>query len=162
MAVRTLLANILGRAWHDRRGVVSMEAALVITSMLLPITLGSIQLGLIFHTQARLDTALQAGLQNMWATGKANDTAISKAATDNWGSNSPKLTIQPAATAYYCNASDGTKGSVSSTSPPTCASGQTAATYVTLAMSAVPPGVFTLQGIPVPSTLYSKATVRTQ
>ncbi len=153
MAVRTLLVGVLGRAWHDRRGVVSMEAALVITSMLLPITLGSIQFGLIFHTQTRLDTALQAGLQNMWATGTANDTAIKKAATDNWGSNSPTLTVQPAATAYYCNASDGTQASVRPNS---------AATYVTLAMSAAPPVVVTLQGVPVPSTLYSTATVRMQ
>lgn len=162
VAIRIPLAGFLGRIRHDRRGVVSIEAALALTFMLMPIMLGSTQFAFIFRTQSRLDTALQAGLQNVWATGTASDTAIKGAANANWGSNPPALNVVSAVAAYYCNKSDGTHASGPTTSAATCPSGQTAATYVTLNMWAVPPAVVTLPGIPMPSRLSAMATVRMQ
>ena len=162
MAIRIPLAGALNCIRHDRRGVVSMEVALVLTFMLVPTMLGSTQVAFFFRTQSRLDTALQAGLQNIWATGTTSYTAIKAAANANWGSSGPTLTVASPVAAYYCNASNGTHVSGPTTSATTCPSGQTAATYVTLAMSAVPPVVLTLPGVPVPSTLSATATVRTQ
>ena len=128
--------------------------------MLVPIMLGSTQFAFIFRTQSRLDTALQAGLQNVWATGTASYTAIKAAANANWGSNGPTLTVvSPLGVAYYCNSSLGAHASGPTTSATICPSGQTAATYVTLAMRAAPPVVLTLPGITVPSTLSATATV---
>ena len=162
VAIRILLAGALGRVRRDRRGVVSMEAALVLAFMLVPIMLGSIQFAFIFRTQARLDTALQAGLQNVWATGTASYNAIKAAANANWGSSPPTLNVVSPVAAYYCNASNGTHASGPTALATTCPSGQTAATYVTLAMQAVPQGIVTVPGIPMPSTLSSTATVRMQ
>ncbi len=136
-----------------------MEAALVLTFMLVPLMLGSTQLAFYFRTQSRLDTALQAGLQNVWVTGIASYTAIKVAANANWGSNPPTLNVVAPVAAYYCNKSDGTHASGPTTSAATCPSGQTVATYVTLDMWAVPPVVVTLPGIPAPSTLFATATV---
>ena len=130
--------------------------------MLVPIMLGSTQFAFVFRTQARLDTALQAGLQNVWATGTASDTAIKGAANANWGSSPPALNVVSPVAAYYCNKSDGTHASGPTAAAATCPSGQTAATYVTLKMWAVPPAVVTLPGIPMPSTLSAIATVRMQ
>jgi Flp pilus assembly protein TadG len=151
------------RAWdaRHRSGVASIEAALGIALVLLPLCLGVIGLGMALVTANRLDCALQAAVFYAWANpgtptgwgsvGSASVTAARNAAVAAYGSSAPSATIT-VSVAFDCVSSGYLK-----TQPPTgytCPAGQSVATYltVTASTSVAPPGMPVAPAIPLSVT----------
>jgi Flp pilus assembly protein TadG len=131
------------RLWRDRGGVAATEAALAISLVLVPLALGVIDVSLAIVDTARLDRALQAAVFYVWNNPTsfnvnplptATTSALSTAATNGYGSNSPTLTVS-AATACMCVSSGYIQGAAVSCTG-SCSAGQTVAMYATITVSA--------------------------
>jgi Flp pilus assembly protein TadG len=155
----------LARLLRDRSGVAGVEAAMVISLVLVPLCLGVAAYAVVLADTARLDRALQSALFYIWSNPTGFTTSGVQAAAasgyDNtpYASTSPTLTVT-ATSACYCVSSSAVKGaSVSCTG--TCTSG-TVGTYVTVTASAtftLPVVVHTLTS---PLTQSVTGTIRTQ
>ena len=157
------------RVTADRRGVVSIEAALAIALVLLPVCLGVIGLGMALTAADRLDRAVQAAAFYAWANqgtatawgsaGSASLAAAQSAAVASYGTAAPTATIATSV-AFYCVSSGYAQVQPAVTDTTACSSGETLATYLTVAASAsvTPPGMPSATAIPLSVT----GTVRVQ
>jgi len=166
-------------AWPQRRGkrhirgacggVVSIEAALAISLVLMPMCLGTIGLGMALTAAARLDHAIQAAAFYAWANqgtapswGAANSATLAgaqSAAVAAYGTAAPAATITTAV-AFYCVTSGYVQMPPAVTDTTACPAGESLATYLTIAASTsvTPPGMPDATAIPLSVT----ATVRVQ
>ena len=141
------------------RGSASVEAALTIALVMIPLTLGMIDYGEAISETARLDRAYQAAIYNIWANpGSYTASTIQSAAQAAYGSTSPSLSISTT-TACYCVTSGYIKGSAVSCTA-TCSGGQILAAYQTVAASTrfALPAAF--PGVTSPMPLTVAGTVR--
>ncbi len=146
---------------RSRRGSASVEAALSIALVLLPLTFGMIDFGEAITQASRLDRAYDAALYYVWANPGSITTAnLQAAAQAAYGSATPPLTVN-AGTACWCVTAGYTKaGAVASTA--TCPSGQSIASYVTIATSIRFPLPAAFPGLASPVSLAVQGTVRSQ
>ena len=121
----------------DRRAVVAVELALVSALVVLPLTLGAVDGGLLVMARSRLDGALQAAFYFCYANG-GNVTAgqVQSAAVAGYGTASPA----PAASAALSQYCVGTAGYPQGATPPapsngTCPSGDAVETYAVVTVS---------------------------
>lgn len=152
-----------------RDGVASIEAALGIALVLIPLCLGVIGLGMALVTADQLDRALQAAAFYAWAnpgtasgwgsTGSASLAAARSAALIAYGTAGPTPTVTASA-AFYCVTAGYAQVQPAVSYTTTCPSGDSLAIYLTVAASAsvAPPGMPTAAIIP----LSVAGTVRVQ
>jgi Flp pilus assembly protein TadG len=140
------------RAWNARHrgGVASVEAALGISLVFIPLLLGIIGLGMALVTANRLDDALQAAVFYAWANpgtasawGSAGSTSVTgaqAAAAAAYGAGTPAATIT-VSVAFNCVSSGYLPTQPASNY--TCPTGQSVATYITTTAhaSVTPPGL---------------------
>ena len=145
-----------------RCGSVSVEAALALGLILVPLLLGVVDLGLGMIVHMRLDRAVQAALFYAWGTPGPSTSAVQSAARSGYGASSPTLTAT-AAIACYCIAPTGTRqsGTVKSCTG-TCTAGQALASWVTINANASFSLPFPLPYLGSTFALSSTATARIQ
>jgi Flp pilus assembly protein TadG len=149
------------RRLRDRRGIAAAEAALAVGLVLIPLTLGVIDYGLLVADEARLDRAMQAATFYVWNNLTSfTASGIQSAATAGFGSASPTLTVS-SSTACVCVSSGYVKGAAVSCTG-TCPTGQQVGAYLTITTSArftLPVSVPYLHS---PVTRSLSGTIRTQ
>ena len=143
-----------------QRGFASVEAALAIALVLLPVCLGVIGLGMALTAADRLDRAVQAAAYYAWANqgtaagwgsvGSASLTGAQNAAVAAYGTAAPAATIT-ASVAFYCVTGGYTRVPPAVTDTTACPAGEALATYLTVVASTTvtPPGMPTAPAIPV-------------
>src|SRR5579875_361443 len=89
---------------EDRRGSVAVEAALVLSLVLLPLLLAVWDLAEILATRARTDAAVQAAILATWSGADPADAAIAA-----YGAAAPPLTVAPPQTGCVCTTPAGTR-----------------------------------------------------
>jgi len=143
-------------------GSVSVEAALALGVILVPLLLGVVDLGDGIIVRMRLDRAVQAALFYAWGTPGPSNSAVQSAAQSGYGASSPALAAT-AGIACYCIAPTGTRqgGTVESCSG-TCTAGETLGTWVTIDASTSLSLPFPLPGWGSSLVLSSTATARIQ
>jgi Flp pilus assembly protein TadG len=154
----------LHRLRGERRGSVSIEAALVTTVFLVPLLLGSVDFATVLATYFRVHRAQEAAVFYAWGNGGIASTAtIQQAATTAFGTTSPSPTVT-SSTLYYCVTTSQyyQSGMASYTSTPTCSSGQQVASYLTVSVSATTSLPVPFPVLPSSFTLTSTGSVRTQ
>jgi TadE-like protein len=145
-----------------RCGSVSVEAALALGLILVPLLLGVVDLGDSMIVHMRMDRAVQAALFYAWGTSGPSTSAIQSAAESGYGASSPALTAT-AGFACYCIAPTGTRASGTAEScSGTCANGQTLGSWVTVNASASLTLPLPLPGVGSSMALSSTATARIQ
>jgi TadE-like protein len=145
-----------------RCGSVSVEAALALGLILVPLLLGVVDLGDGIIVHMRLDRAVQAALFYAWGTAGPSTSGVQSAAQSGYGGSSPALSAT-AGIACYCIAPTGTRQS--GTAEPcsgTCSAGQTLGSWVTVNASASVSLPFPLPGWGSSLALSSTATARIQ
>ncbi|HUB14312.1 MAG TPA: hypothetical protein VMB34_20340 [Acetobacteraceae bacterium] len=155
--------------WRERRGVVSVEAALAIALVLIPLCLGVIGLGMAMTVAVRLDRAVQAAVYYAWANqgtalawGSVGSTSLAgaqNAAVAAYGTVEPAATIT-ASVGFYCVSGGYVPVQPAVTNTTACPAGESLATYLTIATSTsvTPPGMPNATAIPLSVT----GTVRVQ
>ena len=152
----------------NRRGTATIEAAMALAFIIVPLCLGTADLALAVTTANRIDRALEAALFYLWANpGNATAGGVQSAAAASWGGNTPPLTVgmsiacscvsggyQPAGS-VACPAAGGTGAG-------SCPAGQTLATYATVTAATTVTLPFPLPGMPSAYAPSVSATVRTQ
>lgn len=135
---------------------------MTVSLVLVPLMLGTVDLGEALAQTSRLDHAFDAALYHIWANpGGFTVSSIQQAAQAAYGSAAPALTITTAA-ACACVSSSYIKG-VAVTCTATCPTGQALAAYQTVTaavqfpLPAAFPGVLTS-----PMSLSVQGTVRTR
>ena len=155
---------LLRRLRDERRGSVSLEAALVTTVFLIPLFLGSVDVASVLVTYFRVHRAQEAAVFYAWGNGGiASSATIQQAATTAFGTASPSPTVT-SSTLYYCVTTSQylQSGMTSYTSTPTCSSGQQVASYLTVSVSAKTSLPVPFPVLPSSFTLTSSGAVRTQ
>jgi len=157
------------RGLAARRGVVSVEAALGIALVLIPVCLGVIGLGKALIAAGQMDRAVQAAVFYAWANqgtpagwGSAGSTSLAaarNAAIAAYGAAAPAATITTSV-AFYCVSRGYAQVPPAVTDTTACPAGESLATYLTVAASAsvTPPGMPSAAAIPLSVT----STVRVQ
>ena len=145
----------------DRIGSASVEAALAISLVLIPLCLGMVDMAATLAVTARLDRALQAAVYYVWANPTSLSASnIQQAANAAYGSASPTLSVS---TSTACSCVLKSYQPVSSIScSNTCPSGQTRASYMTISASTSYPLPAPLPWLTSPQNLSFQGTVRTQ
>jgi Flp pilus assembly protein TadG len=145
------------RCGAQRRGTASIEAALGIALVLIPLVLGVSGVGMALMTANRLDQALQAavfyawanpGTPAAWSAQGSSAAAAAGTALAAYGAATPAATVT-ASVAYYCVSGGYTQVPPAVTSTTTCPSGQSLATYLTVTATA---SVISL-GAPLPAVI---------
>ncbi|MBV8915291.1 MAG: hypothetical protein JOZ05_19910 [Acetobacteraceae bacterium] len=150
------------RIWClGRRGSASVEAALAVSLVLIPLALGMADVGATLATSSRLDRAIQSAIFHVWANPSSYTAAsISQAASASYGTAAPTLTVT-SSTACSCVAlSYNPVASVACTD--TCPTGQTRATYLTIGASASYTLPAPIPGLTSPWALSVQGTIRLQ
>jgi Flp pilus assembly protein TadG len=146
----------------SRCGSVSVEAALALGLILIPLVLGVVDLGLGIIVHMRLDRAAQAALFYAWGTPGPSTSAVQSAAQSGYGATSPTLTAT-ASIACYCITPTATRQSGTAAScTATCTSGQVLADWVTINVRASFGLPFPLPSLGSTFALSSTATARIQ
>ena len=146
---------------QDRHGSATVEAALAISLVLLPLTLGMIDFGEAIAETARLDRAYDAALYYIWANpGSVTAATIQQAAQSAYGTAAPTLSVS-ASTACWCVSASYVKAGAA-TCTATCPTGQTLAAYLTLSTTAQFPLPTPFPGLASPMNLAVQGTVRTR
>ena len=155
------MARDLGR---ERRGAVALEAALIGSLLLVPLAVGAADLGSIFTTQARLDTALEAAALYAWGNpGNATPANITQIAQSAYGTAAPTLVVTTPQNVCYCISVGGgqqTRTAVSCTG--SCASGAQLGIYLSVSFSTNLSLPAPVPGLPTTVSLSSAGMVRTQ
>lgn len=145
-----------------RRGVAGIEAALAIGLVLLPLSLGLMDLGTELAAVARLDRALQSAVFYAWAYPGAFTTAgLQNAASAGYGSASPPVTVQTSTACSCVTNTYSPTASVACTGA-TCPTGQQVAGYTTITASISLPLPASLPGLSSPMPLSVQGTIRTR
>ncbi len=149
----------LAAVLRSRRGVASMEFALIGGLVLLPIMAGTVDYGLVLTSYAGATRAQQAAF--MAALEGASFSSIQSAATTAYGSGSPQVTVS---TAWYCapSAQSWTHSGTSYSTEPNCPAGYLATQYMTVAVAATVSLPVPLPGVQSPYPVTSTTTVRIQ
>ncbi|MBV9783503.1 MAG: pilus assembly protein [Acidisphaera sp.] len=137
------------RRWRrDRAGSVTVETAIVVSVILVPLAMGAADFGVIMNTQARLDRALTMAAEYAWNAGSgATVSAIQSAAQTGYGTGAPSLTAT-AVISCYCVAANGTRlNGTAIACTGSCSSPNQLAEYVTLTAS-------TAVTLPAPSPFF--------
>ncbi len=148
----------------DRRGVVSIEAAIVLALVVLPTVLGLFDLGSALTTRLRVDRALQAGLFAAWGISGASTSQLAQAAVAGAGnSNGGPAVSATASLACICLSPTGTEtqGAAASCTG-TCGSGLVLGQWATLTTTAAVTLPFPLPGVASPMILTATGTARVQ
>lgn len=159
--------NPVFRLAQERCAAISVEAALVISLLLLPLLLGLWDYSVVLAVQARLDTALHAAMDYALATG-ANATDVSgiaQAASNAYGASAPSPTISTPTLSYYCVSTNpaGTMANGQAASAgASCGNNQTLATYVTLSLAATVALPLSIPGLGDTFPLGDDATIRVE
>ena len=132
------------RAARGNRGIASIEAALAISLVLVPVCLGVIELGVALAAVERLDSAVQAAAFYAWANqgtpsgwgslGSASLAGAQSAAAAAYGTSGPAATIT-ASVAFYCVANGYSQVQPAVTDATACPAGESLAVYLTTAAS---------------------------
>ncbi len=159
--------SVMSRLLSQDCGSISVEAALVISLILLPLLLGLWDYTTVLSVQARLDEALNAAIEYADASGAnaTNTAGISQAATSAYGSTSPSMAISGPTLSYYCIAVSpaGTRASgTDAEAGADCGSGEVLATYATLSLATTVPLPVSAPGLGSTFALSDNATVRVQ
>ena len=153
----------LRRMLADRAGVVSLEAALLVGLVLVPLLGAAADFGLVLTAWAAVTRAEQAGLFYAFSNG-VSISGIQSAAQAAYGT----LTAAPivtASSACYCLSSaqpwsrDGA-AAVACTS--TCTAGDTLTEFLTVSVNAAVPLPLPLPGLASPFPIAAMATARLQ
>ncbi|HVC61983.1 MAG TPA: hypothetical protein VND19_16680 [Acetobacteraceae bacterium] len=165
------MSDVACHPWRlpGRAGVASIEAALGIALVLVPLCLGVIGLGMALEVVDRLDRALQAAAFYAWANpgtpagwGSADSASLAGArgaALSAYGDAGPSPTVT-AAVVFYCVSGGYIPVQPAVSYATTCATGLSLAAYLTVAASTsvTPPGLPVAPAIPLSVT----GTVRVQ
>ena len=150
---------MIARLLRQKKGVASLEFAIFGSAILVPVLAGALDCGLLISAYAGVTRAQQAGVMAAWS-GAANST-IKTAATSAYSSGSPSVSIS---NTWYCapSSSSWTHTGTPYTAPPTCASGNTATQYVSIAVSTTVRLPIPIPGFASKYPIASTATVRLQ
>lgn len=144
-----------------RRGSASVEAALAVSLLLVPLALGMADIGAILSTSTRLDRALQSAIFHVWANPTSyTGTSISQAASASYGTAAPTLSVTSSTSCSCVSSSYSPVATVACTGA--CPTGQTRATYLTIGASTSFTLPAPLPGLPSPSPLSAQGTIRIQ
>lgn len=114
-----------------RSGSASVEAALAISLVLIPLCLGTVDMAATLAITARMDRAIEAAVYYVWANPtSSNTTNIQQAASAAYGAASPTLTVSSSTSCSCVSNSYLPVKSISCSS--TCPTGQTRASYLTI------------------------------
>lgn len=148
---------------RNRRGVVSLEAALIFCVVLTPLLLGAMSYGEAFMAWTRMNRVEQSLLFYVWQNpANATNTTVSNFVTNNYSTMTPAMSAS-ASTACYCITPTGSRLTGTSVScSGTCTSGQQVAEYVSITVSTSLTLPATVPGLANPLSLSSTGTVRIQ
>lgn len=149
----------------NRRGTATIEAAMALAFIIVPLCLGTADLALAITTANRIDRALQAALFYIWANpGSATASGVQTAAAASWSGDTPSLTVSVSTACACVSGGYQPAGSVActGTGTSTCPAGQTLASYTTVTASTSVTLPFPLPGLPSAYAPNVSATVRTQ
>ncbi len=141
--------NRLRHPLRDRRGVASLEAAILIALLLVPLCGGLADSGLILVNWMRVNRAERAALLYAWGAG-ANTGGMLTAATTAFGGPAPSVS---ATAACYCLPSDQTwnrDNAQAVSCGSTCTSGDTLTEFVSVTVG-------TTVALPVPVPFYASS-----
>jgi Flp pilus assembly protein TadG len=145
----------------DRRGSAGVEAALAVSLVLVPLSLGMADMGATLATSTRLDRALQSALFHVWANpGSYTSSSISQAASASYGSVGPTLSVTSSTACSCVSSSYNPIASVACTA--SCPTGQTRATYLTIGASTSYTLPAPIPGVTSPRPLSVQGTIRVQ
>ncbi len=142
----------------------SVEAALALALVVLPLLLGLFDLGTALTVRLRVDRALQAGLFGAWGVSGASSSQIASAAVAGAGSGSPAVTAA-ASVACYCLPPTGTVQGASPTDcddDTPCPAGQVLGDWASVTASASVTLPVPLPGVASPLVLSASGTARIQ
>ncbi len=149
----------------DTRAVVSVEAALALALVMLPLLLGLFDLGTALTVRLRVDRAVQAGLFGAWGVAGASAGQIAQAAQAGGGSGSPAVSAS-ASLACYCLPPTGTLQDASPVEcdddEGECPSGQVLGDWATVTARASVSLPFPLPWVSSPLQLGATGTARVQ
>ncbi|GAN76612.1 hypothetical protein [Acidisphaera rubrifaciens] len=145
----------------NRRGTATVEAAMALAFIIVPLCLGTADLALAVTTANRIDRALEAALFYLWANpGTATAAGALAAADASWGTTTPALTVTVSTACGCVSGGYQPAGSVACTG--TCPAGETLAGYTTVIASTSVTLPFPLPGLASAYAPSVAATVRTQ
>lgn len=146
----------------DRRGVVSVEAALALALVVLPLLFGMFDLGSALTTRLRVDRALQAGLFGAWGIAGASTTQVAQAAVAGAGTGSPAVSATAAIACYCLSPTATVQGASAVACTATCPAGDVLGDWLSLTTSAPASLAFPIPGLAAALPLSATATVRIQ
>ena len=128
------MIDLLIRLWFDENGTSAIELALATALILVPLLLGSTEIGWTVWTRSKLDNSVRAGIDYVIIHGGSNATNIQNAARSAT-SLGTAVTISPTNGTYsYCGCASST-GVSTATCGSTCGDGSRAGTYAGLTAS---------------------------
>jgi Flp pilus assembly pilin Flp len=134
------MMDLLIRLWSDENGTSAIELALATALILVPLLLGSTEIGWTVWTRSKLDNSVRAGIDYVIIHGGSNATNIQNAARSAT-SLGTAITVSPTMTIGYSYCGCASSAGVSAaTCGSTCGDGSRAGTYggLTASMSHAP------------------------
>jgi Flp pilus assembly pilin Flp len=145
------------RLWCDESGASAIELALLSVLVLVPLLLGSTELGRRIWTWSQLDNSVRVGLEYVLAKNLSNPTAtdIQNAARSATALGTAVTVAPPSACGsnYYCFGCPTSTGVTLSATSTTCAAGGNSGTYAGLTASVSYTPLFQACGGLLPATL---------
>ena len=128
------MTDLLIRLWSDENGTSAIELALVTSLILVPLLLGSTEIGWTVWTRSKLDNSVRAGMEYVLIHGGSNATNIQNAARSAT-SLGTAISVSPTNGSYsYCGCAS-SQGVGAVTCGSTCGDGSRAGTYAGLTAS---------------------------
>ena len=153
----------LRRLRAARAASVSVEAALVMSFVLVPSALGCMDIALALTTRARLDQGLQAAVFYAWANvGSVTASGVQSAAIAGYGTATPRPTATATINTYCITPPTGNAQNGTSVPKSGCPSGELQASYLTITLDASLSLPFTVPELGSTMALSSAGTVRIQ
>jgi Flp pilus assembly protein TadG len=128
------MIDLLIRFWSDEHGSSAVELAIATSLILVPLLLGSTEIGWTVWTRSKLENSVRAGMEYVLIHGGTNATNIQNAARSAT-SLGTAITISPTNGSYsYCGCAS-SAGVSTATCGTTCGDGSRAGTYAGLTAS---------------------------
>jgi Flp pilus assembly protein TadG len=158
----TALRLLLRRLRRDRQGVASIEAAFAIGFLLIPLSLGMIDIASELNEAARLDRALQSATFYAYANpGVFTTLGAQSAAQAAYGGSSPTLAVS-ASTSCICVSSGYIPTGTALACLGLCPLGQKMATYLTISLTSTLPLPVAVPWLASSGQFSVQGTIRTQ